>query len=302
MKKISETIVFFGSGPVAARALELLSNNFNIEAVITKPAKSHKDRVPVIDVSTKLGLKTYTFAKRTELDQFFKTAYFKSRVGILVDYGIIVSKTVIEYFPLGIVNSHVSLLPEWRGADPITFSILSGQSLTGVSLMLIDEGMDTGQLLDQKQLPLDKLDNVSLTAKLIPLSDSMLAEDIPKYLNGELKAYPQPADAEPSYSRKLNKADGIIDWHKTAEQIEREIRAYINWPNSTTQIKDKVVIITAAHVVSESGTAGSFTINGNSLIFFTGENALEIDKLKPAGKKEMSIASFLAGYRSTITG
>lgn len=224
----------------------------------------------------------------------------KSRLGVLVDYGIIVSSTVINYFPLGIVNSHFSLLPEWRGADPITFSILSGQENSGVSLMLIDEGMDTGPLLDQQQLALDHLDNIGLTAKLIELSDNMLTEDIPKYLNGELKPYPQPLDFAPTYSRKLTKEDGTIDWSKDAVQIEREIRAFISWPHSTAQIKDKVVIITAAHVVDGASKPGNYQVNGNSLVFYTGKCALAIDKLKPAGKKEMSISSFLAGYRKVI--
>src|SRR5687768_10593623 len=132
MNKKSEPIVFFGSGPVAAESLRLLAQDFTIEAVITKPrAAHHKGDVPVLTLAESLGLPTETAYDKKSLDKLFETKAFKSRLGVLVDFGIIVSQAVIDYFPFGIVNSHFSLLPEWRGADPITFSILSGQKETG---------------------------------------------------------------------------------------------------------------------------------------------------------------------------
>jgi methionyl-tRNA formyltransferase len=302
MKKTSEKIVFFGSGPVAAQSLELLTVNFNIEAVITKPAKSRtNDPVPVIDLANRLGIKTYLPANRKELDELIQKNPVKTKLAILIDYGIIVSQSVIDYFPLGIVNSHFSLLPKWRGADPITFSILNGELETGVSLMLITAGMDEGPVLKQASLTISKDDtSISLTKKLIFLSNNLLVDIIPKYLNSEVQPHPQPQDIEPSYSRKLTKQDGEINWTKPASQIENEIRAYLGWPKSHTKIKDKDIIITKAHVEQFSGQPGEFSSGNNMLFFYCGQNALVIDKLKPAGKNEMDAKAFLAGYGSVI--
>jgi methionyl-tRNA formyltransferase len=165
MTKMSEQIVFFGSGPVAAKSLEMLINNFNVEAVITKPQKpGHSDYLPVLELAQKLGIKTYTALNRKELNNVFEDRPTKCRLAILIDYGIILSQDVIDYFPLGIVNSHFSLLPEWRGADPITFSILSGQEKTGVSLMILSAGLDEGPLLVQESIKLDSsIDSIELT-------------------------------------------------------------------------------------------------------------------------------------------
>ena len=301
MTKTSEKIVFFGSGPVASRSLELLVKEFDINLVITKPNKpGHNDPTPVIDIANKYKIKTYLPSNRSELDDLIKSENISNKIAILIDYGIIVSQTVIDHFPLGIVNSHFSLLPKWRGADPISFSILSGDPLTGVSLMLLTKGMDEGPLLDQKEIKLLTEDNsVSLTKKLIDLSNDMLVDSIPKYINGDLKPYEQPTTEVPTYSRKLTKADGIINWSKTAKQIEQEIRAYIEWPKSHAKLVDRDIIITKAHTESGSGSVGSYYLDKTTLKYFCGEDVLIVDRLKPSGKNEMHIKSFLAGYKST---
>ncbi len=154
MKKTSETIVFFGSGPVAAASLKALADNFEIEHVITKQAPlHHRGSIPVVETAEDLGLPILFANNRSQLDQAILGLDFKSRVGIIIDYGVIVSRSVIDKFPFGILNSHFSLLPQWRGADPITFSILSGQTETGVSIMLIVEELDEGQLIAQDKVP-----------------------------------------------------------------------------------------------------------------------------------------------------
>src|SRR5579884_3510995 len=147
MKKMSETIVFFGSGPVAAASLELLAPVFNIEAVVTKPKPPHhKGRFEVLELADRLNLKVLTASDQAQLSQLFQTKSLSSRLGLLIDFGIIVPKDVIDYFHLGIINSHFSLLPRWRGADPISFAILNGDKTTGVSLMLLVPALDEGPL------------------------------------------------------------------------------------------------------------------------------------------------------------
>src|SRR5438045_3687175 len=144
MKKTSKTIAFFGSGPVAADSLIFLAEYFEIEVVVTKPVPAHhKVKAPVEEVARAKNLKLLFANNRSGLDKLIQEKPFKSELGIIVDFGVIVSQKVIDAFKLGIINSHFSLLPRWRGADPITFAILEGDAKTGVSLMLIDEQLDT---------------------------------------------------------------------------------------------------------------------------------------------------------------
>ncbi len=297
MKKISETIIFFGSGPVAAKSLELLAQNFDIEGVITKPKPAHhRGNFPVLDLAENLDLPVHTVSSKDELSKLIATGSFKSKLSILIDFGIIVGQDVIDNFSLGIVNSHFSLLPQWRGADPITFSILSGQDKTGVSLMLVDAGMDTGKIITQKVLPVSSnATTQSLTDELIGLSNDLLVEYLPRYIDGSVQARNQPHPDRATYSRKLTKLDGNLDWKKPAKQLEREVRAYYGWPGSRTMLSDKEVIITQAHVVDKTGQPGQIKVEDRELIVFTGDKALSIDKLKPVGKNEMTAQAFLAG-------
>jgi methionyl-tRNA formyltransferase len=300
MQKISEPIVFFGSGPVAAESLRLLSENFTIEGVVTKPrAAHHKGDVPVLALAEELSLPIKTASDKAGLDALFAAQPFKSHLAVLIDFGIIVSQKVIDYFPLGIINSHFSLLPEWRGADPITFSILSGQKSTGVSLMLLTAGMDEGPLLSFSEYPLPAdITTPALTDGLIKLSDALLTAVVPGYINGDIVAGPQTITGrEESYSRKLSKADSLLDWQKPAAVLECEIRAFIEWPKSRATFGKLDVILTRAHVIDASGTPGATTIIDKLPVVYCGTQALAIDQLKPAGKKEMTGEGFLAGYK-----
>ncbi len=290
MAKLS--VVFFGSGPVAAASLSLLQKHCTIEAIITKPATESEM------AATVPGAPIYTATNKQTLDELIADKKFDSQLAILIDFGIIVSRTVIDGFKQGIINSHFSVLPEWRGADPISFAVLSGQKTTGVSLMLLDEGMDTGKILVTKSLPIAKGETTpSLTNKLIGLSDELLSATIPRYTSGELSPRAQSHPDRATYSRKLTKEDGLLDWTKPADVIEREIRAFIDWPKSRTELAGKEVIITAGHVVSGSGEPGNITIENKQLVVQCGKDALSIDSLKPAGKKEMPVQAFLAGYK-----
>jgi methionyl-tRNA formyltransferase len=302
MTAMQETIVFFGSGPVAAKSLSLLAKNFVVEAVVTKPKpEHHRGTFPVIDTAEELGLPIHTVARRTELSELLETAPFSSKLGVLIDFGIIVGQDVIDYFPLGIVNSHFSVLPEWRGADPISFAILSGQPKTGVSLMLIDHGMDTGKILATRSIAIDQNDTTpTLTDKLITLSDEMLIHYLPLYVTGEVTPRQQSHTDRATYSRKLTKEDGVIDWSKPAANIECEIRAFIDWPKSVTQLAGKDVVITGARVTDGSGEPGAIEVRGKELFVYCGKDALIIERLKPAGKNEMTSEAFLAGHKHLL--
>ncbi len=304
MKKTSETIVFFGSGPVAAESLDLLLEHTSVEAVITKPKPAHhRGSSPVLDIAKKHDLPVHTIANKKELTTLFQSVNFSSKAGLVIDYGIIIEKPVIDYFPLGIVNSHFSLLPQWRGADPITFSILSGQAETGVSLMTINEALDEGPLIGQATFKVpEKITRPELAKELIQLSDAMIKELLDKYLSGNIDPMPQEVGSIapttiPSYTRMLKKDDGLMDFNKPAEQLEREVRAYIEWPKSRTTLASKDVVITNTDVINNSGKAGkAIKTEHNELIIYCSKKALRILQLKPAGKKEMSAEAFLAGH------
>lgn len=295
---MTSTLVFFGSGPVAAESLELLAKDFTIEAVVTKPQPAHhKEPFPVLESAKKLGLRTLTPVNKQELSELFADQPATSKLGVVIDYGIIIDQDVIDYFPLGIVNSHFSLLPRWRGADPISFAILEGDAETGVSLMLIVAKLDEGPLLAQRSLPINaQTTTPSLTKELIVLSHELLVENLPEYINGQLKPSPQ-SNGGVSYSRKLTKADGQVDWKKPADEIERQIRAFLEWPKSRAKLGSTEVIITKAKVVDGSLKPGEIQAEDKKLIVGTGKGLLEILSLKPVGKPEMTIEAFLAGYK-----
>lgn len=297
-EKIS--LVFFGSGPVAEESLRLLANTFSIEAVITKPTTEREMHLacpesPIFLVSNK-----------AELDTLIESSNFSSPCGVLIDFGIIVSQKVIDYFKFGIINSHFSLLPELRGADPISFAILEGREKTGVSLMLLVEAMDEGPILSVGEQTIDNDDTTpTLTEKLIKLSYSLLEHSIPKYLTGEIvprdqKFISEQFSRQVSYTRKLTKSDGAIDWSKPAQQIEREIRAYTGWPKSRTNLSGIDCVITKARTQEISGEPGKLFINDKILGVYCGQGALIIERLKPAGKNEMDVVGFLAGYRNRL--
>ena len=290
----SKKVVFFGSGPVAAASLALLASNFAIEAVITKPKPSHhRGEVPVLEVAKRLGLPVFAAANKQELDELFAKKPAKSELAILIDFGIIVSRKIIDYFQLGIINSHFSILPEWRGADPITFAVLGGQTTTGVSLMLLVEAIDEGPLLayGEYEMPADTTTPL-LTQELIKLSQALLVETVPKYIAGELQPVAQSKTGrEVSYSRKLVKADGMVDFGKPARQIEREVRAYQPWPKSQAKIFDHDVIITRARVAIDKGDG--------DLVISCQPGWLEVQELTAPSGRTMSGADFLRGYRRT---
>lgn len=296
---MAEPVVFLGSGPVAAAALKLLATHTPIEAVITKPQPPHhKEVFPVLLACQELGISNVrTVSNKKELSELFADQSFVSRAGVVIDFGIIIAQYVIDAFPLGIINSHFSLLPAWRGADPITFSVLSGDARGGVSLMLIVEALDEGPLLVQQALPLaPDVTTPQLTVNLINLSDQLLRATLPLYFAGSITPQPQP-ETGVSYSRKLTKADSVIDWQQPAVTIERQVRAFLEWPKSRATVGGRDVVITAAHVVPGGGTPGDIWRQDKQLGIQTSDGILMIDTLIPAGKKAMSGSDFLLGYQ-----
>ncbi len=298
---MSKKIVFFGSGLVAEKSLTFLKKYLDIELIITKslPGTKHNN---VVDLSTKMNLPVKIINDSQALSNLINDSNFSSKLAILIDYGVIVPQQTIDFFQYGIINSHFSVLPDLRGPDPITYSILSGQSETGVSLMKIVEKLDEGPLLDWQTLELNQQEtSENLTNQLIDLSNQLIKKNIVDTDWDNFKFVDQTITKKAiSYSKKLQKNDGQLDFNLAAEVLERQIRAFDVWPKSFTTIKNIPIIITKASIINKNGPAGRLFIDNHQLGIYCQNQALMIEKLKPAGKNLMSSTDFLNGYKSLI--
>jgi methionyl-tRNA formyltransferase len=294
----SKSIVFFGTGSVSLASLEALAKHFTIEFVVTKPdviVHGQPHRLPVKQWANSNRIPSFEPGNASELSAIFQSQKPQSPVGVVVDYGVLIPLDVIEAFTKGIINAHYSLLPKWRGADPVRAAILNGETETGVSLMLIDEKLDTGDLIAQAKIAVGSKEDVqSLYEKLVDLGNKLLISTIPPYLAGKISAKPQ--EGVPTYAPRLAKEAGAINWDEPADQVERQIRAYLGWPGSYGSLAEKAVIITKARVGKGSGNSGEINQSGEELEVYCGKGSLVIERLKPAGKNEMSGAEFKRGY------
>jgi methionyl-tRNA formyltransferase len=293
------SIVFFGTGEVSLKTIEGIADHFEIEAIITKPdltTSSGKTRPAELKIwAEEHQVPCFTPSNKAELGELIAAQKFKSEVGLVVDYGIIIPQDVIDSFSKGILNSHFSLLPKLRGADPITFAVLEGHKETGVSIMQLVAKLDEGDIIAQEkyQMPASTT-TPQLTTDLIELSNKMLATAIPEYLEGRLK--PQLQVGEPTYSRKLSKEDGLLDPTKTAIQLECQIRAFIDWPKSYMFMDDLRIVITKANVSGQKSPAGKLSVIDKKLYFGCKDGSLEILEIQPVGKAKMDARSFINGY------
>lgn len=241
---------------------------------------------------------------------------------VVAAYGLILPKTVLEIPALGCVNVHASLLPAYRGASPITAALLDGLDETGVSIMLMDEGMDTGPVLAQAKTPIASDDTtLSLTTRLAKLGASLLVDTLTAYLQGTITPTPQDRlPGTPSLCGRIQKADGRIDWGLPAATIERMVRAYIPWPGAFTSWQGNAFKILQARVAGDHtahannaytpgtctpGTVIEIPAAGNTaentdVAVCTGAGLLVLEQVQPAGKRGMEIASFVNGAPAFI--
>jgi len=305
MTKTSKTILFFGNERIATgvearfSALQaLIGGGYQVAAVVVAQSDISPSRQPrpleVADIAEKHGIPLLNpgdlSAAQAEL------AAFGAEAGVLVAYGQLVPQSLLDIFPTGIVNLHPSLLPLHRGPTPIESAILNGDSQTGISLMRLGAEMDNGPVYDQAVLPLKGNETKqALADHLLNLGGELLIKNLPAILDGSLQPRPQD-DSKATYDKKIDKADGVLDWNKPALQLEREIRAFAGWPRSRTKLGNTDVIVTGAQVEDSRGELGKITTD-KGLAIQTSDGLLVIDSLIPDGKKEMSAAAFLAGYQ-----
>lgn len=296
---MSTKIIFLGTPDLAVPFLEALTNepDFEIQAVITQPdrpvgRKQILTPSPVKELALKKGIpvhqpETLRQKELPSLPALPKPSEggspipfpLDTNIAVVVAYGIIIPQTVLNLPRLGFVNVHPSLLPKYRGPTPIQSAIANGDKATGISIMLLDKGMDTGPLLAQEKIILAADETqVSLTEKIKQLGPALLIETIKKYVAGEIKPQPQD-DSQAVICKMLSRDSGKIDWSEPAKKIEQKIRAYFPWPGTWTEFDHK-----------------GKNIRVKILKAKLNNDQLEILEVQPEGGSIMSYEAFERGY------
>ena len=298
-KAKSNSIVFFGTGQTSLEALQCLSEDFIIELVVTKPpatnsaGKEFKNNVQVW--AEENGINVINPKDKTDLAKLIKEANISSELGIVLDFGMIIPSEVIDMFPMGILNSHFSLLPKYRGADPIRTAILNGDKTSGVTIIRITPGLDDGPILTWAELDIADMNALELREELSKLNCALLPETARMYLNNELEPIEQD-ESEATHTHKATKESGRIDTSKSPEVLAQEIIAYFGWPKSYINISGKEIIILEAKPSSVSAPKGELITESKKLYLGCDGGSLEITKLQPQGKAPMDAQGFINGY------
>ena len=298
---MNERIVFMGSPEFAIPSLEALHEKYELVAVVTqpdRPAGRGRTLTPcaVKQRALELGLPVLQPVSLKKLSAVNELAQYKPDLIVVAAFGQILPKMVLEMPAKGCVNVHASLLPRWRGASPIQAAIAAGDNESGVTIMLMDEGLDTGPILAQRRVPIHPRTNAEeLSHQLAFLGAQALIEVLPSYLNGMLAPLPQDGTNH-TYAPMLKKEEGELDFSKPAYELDRKVRAFYPWPGTYFTLDGKRVKVLEAHVhdsfASEPGER--YVVNGLPAIG-TSESFLVLDSLQPEGKKPMSGQAFLNG-------
>ncbi|MGV9002341.1 MAG: methionyl-tRNA formyltransferase [Candidatus Saccharimonadaceae bacterium] len=293
MTHISKTIVFFGTDEFSAVSLrELIAKGFTIAAVVTKPdSKKGRGRElsksTVKEIAEANNITVWQPLKVSEIIEDVKK--LDTPMGVLVSYGKIIPQSVIDLFTPGIVNVHPSLLPLYRGPSPIESAILNGDTETGVTIMQLSAGMDAGPIYSQVTVLLNDTETLpELEPQLAELGAQQLSVTLPAIINEAITPTPQNDDVA-TYCKLLSKEASFLDTAAlTAEQAERQVRAYLAFPKTKTLINGQQIVITKAHVTSIASSPLDIKCSD--------DRYLAVDELIGPSGKPMNAASFINGY------
>ncbi|OGC08334.1 methionyl-tRNA formyltransferase [candidate division WOR-1 bacterium RIFOXYD2_FULL_36_8] len=297
-------IIFFGTPSPAAVCLKMLLNiQEEVVYVISQPDRK-KGRgqtissAPVKEVAIQNDIPVETPGKIQDKLFIEKIKYLKPDLIIVVAYGKILPKEILEIPKHGAINLHASLLPKYRGAAPIQYALLNGEKETGITIMQLDEGLDTGEIILQETLEI-KLEDTSetLSNKLFARGGLLLLTAIKQIENNTTKKRAQD-NSKATYTKLITKEMGKIDWNKQAEEINNQIRALTPWPSAYTFIDGKMLKVFKAEIVaiSEIKKPGEIIKSKDKLIVACGKDALLIKELQIEGKHKMFTEDFLKGY------
>ena len=325
-------IVFMGTPELSCASLAALAGDkqFSVAAVVTQPDRPKGRELklqpsPVKALAQKLDRPVLQPAKARDEQFIAELGRLNPDLIVVVAYGHILPQTILDLPRYGCLNVHTSLLPKYRGAAPIQWAIAHGDAETGVTVMKMDAGLDTGPIVAQRRTPIQPADDsATLHDRLAQLGAALLVETIPDYVAGKIPPQPQPAGGV-SLAPKIKKEDGRIDWSQPAQTIVNRLRAFTPWPGAFTFLPDvvgraspraddgvtkperlagslappkpRLLKIWKAEVVGKSGEAGTVLSSDKSgIVVACGEGALRIVEMQLEGGRRMNAAEFLAGH------
>jgi methionyl-tRNA formyltransferase len=281
----------------------LIESEYELVAIVTQPDRPSGRRQiltppPVKVVAEKAGVKLLQPQTLKAEAVVAELAALKPDLIVVAAFGQILRKNVLALPSQGCINVHASLLPRWRGAAPVVKAIQAGDAETGVTLMQMDEGLDTGPMIARRSIPI-RTDHTggTLTAELAELGAQLLIETLPAWLAGKIQAQPQD-DHLATLAPRLKKEEGEIDWGRMAVEIERQVRAFSPWPGTFTQgPRDQIKILAVELVpqVTTEALPGTLFKQPHGVYVATGAGALRLVTVQPAGKKAMSAEAMLNG-------
>jgi methionyl-tRNA formyltransferase len=299
-------IVFIGTGEIGVPTLRALQKSeHELVGVVTQPDKpvGREQKLTAPPIKAVLAGSKMSILQPTKI----KTAQSIEDIRalapdliVVIAYGQILPRALLEIPKIACLNLHASLLPRWRGAAPIQAAIAAGDHETGMTVMYMDEGLDTGDILLQRKIDIAPEET---GAKL----HDRLAEIAPKTLLDALKMFPNtprvPQDTESAtYAPKLNRESGRIDWNESAETIERKIRAYDPWPGAFTEFNHRKLKVFAASIVELRGKPGEILRRDKELVIAASDRALSLTDIQQEGKRRMNAADFLRGASGASRG
>ncbi len=310
MKRIIPA-VFWGSSSFSVYVLKEFLKRYKVLLVITLKGKPQGRGLKIIpnlvySYCLKEKLNVIEFEDWQKIKEYLKK--LQPLVGIIAGFGKIIPKEIIDFFPKGILNVHPSLLPKYRGPNPIRETILQGDKETGVTIFLIDELVDHGPIITQKTIPLTGKENfIELEEKLGKLGGKLLSQIIEIYLNDNITLIPQD-EAKATYTKKLSKEDGILDLNETYEIWDRKIRALNPWPGTFIYLKGKILKIFSIEKIDPQKLTpeiskikiGHFFILKNDLGLRLNDAFIILKEVQLEGRKKMSGREFLNGFRKLI--
>lgn len=300
-------IVFMGSPDFALPVLRNLVRNYLVVGVVTQPDRpAGRGRIltppPVKELALSLNIPVIQPNRLKEPDAFAQLQAWQPDLIVVAAFGQILRQNVLDLPPLGCVNVHASLLPRWRGAAPVQAAIISGDATTGITIMKMDAGVDTGPILAQHAVPILVEDTgETLGSRLAEVGGELLMMTLPRYLSGEIKPFNQD-NSLATYAAMLKKEDGQLDFNLPAEILERRVRAFYPWPGTYMQWGTETLKILSAHVINDKDAFPQ--IQGVTEVkpaVGTSSGWLVFDEVQPAGKRIMPGEVFLRGARGWLS-